>query len=632
VHFPAVGCVMKFNKKLREHVKQSQADESWYVDYATLKAACKQCSEDDFRQLYIREAMKFVGYLRKGQKLDPLFLEINLTALEKACKKFDKFNGLERVQRSEIGIDLNACPQRFQVRLQRHLDCMGYRVETEIQTIKERIEMMFNDLKSTDDELYMNEISIKRGLQKLGFPSTPEIAEELLRSADYDRDGKVSFRDFKEYVLARERRIRELFMHLDKSKDGSLSISDLRIALKMSGIHAGEEEVAEFILRTHQRLGYEYSMPLNDRIDYTTFRELLVLRPRMEGDTVVSLFEYWQKAVDIDFAPADESPSLYQKSFLETFIAGGVAGAVSRTCTAPLDRLKLLLQTDTEGKYKGIVQGMKTIYEEGKQHRLNTDRRAIGTATGWRGVLGGLLAFFRGNGTNVVKIAPETAIKFWAYESTKTVFCREAESPTGIERFLCGAAGGMTSQSCIYPLEIVKTRLAVSQAGTYKGITHCLFKITRKEGFGALYKGLTASMLGIIPYSGVDMAVYFTLRDRYRGYTDGPIGMMTCGAISSTCGMVCSFPLQLIRTRLQATGLDGMVKYDGIWHCFTSTVRKDGFFGLYRGFGPNMLKALPAISITYTVYETVKKRLVESRTTQQRFHPSSMNNQAGSSR
>mmetsp|Transcript_14047 Transcript_14047/g.19492 ORF Transcript_14047/g.19492 Transcript_14047/m.19492 type:complete len:613 (+) Transcript_14047:315-2153(+) len=599
---------MKFHKKLREHVRRSRADERWYVDYGILKQACKQnCSEEDFRKLYLREAMKFLGNMRKGQALDPQFMEINLLALEKACKKFDKRNGLKEPERLETGLSLTACPERFQVRLQKHLESMGYRVQVQIQTVKERIERLFVELKGNLETPYLDEEALRKGLEKLKLPSTPAAAKELLRAADADGDGKVSFRDFKDYVLQRERTIREIFSHMDREKDGSLSIIDLVSALRMLGIQASEDDVAEFILKTHQRLGD--SAPMSDRVDFITFRELLVLIPCADSE---SLFEYWQQAVDFDFAPPDESPSLNKKSFLETFIAGGVAGAVSRTCTAPLDRLKLLLQTDTEGKYNGIVQGMKTIYEEGKQHRLKSSGQ-IATAQGWRGMMGGFLSFFRGNGTNVVKIAPETAIKFWAYETAKLQVCNKPEAPTGIERFTCGAIGGITAQTCIYPLEIVKTRLAVSKPGTYNGITHCLFKIIRKEGFGALYKGLQASVLGIIPYSGVDMAVYFTLRDYYKD--TGPMGMMGCGAVSSTCGMVCSFPLQLIRTRLQATGLDGMPRYRGIWHCFTSTIRKDGFLGLYRGFGPNMLKALPAISITYTVYETVKKRLIETRMT-----------------
>ena len=71
-----------------------------------------------------------------------------------------------------------------------------------------------------------------------------------------------------------------------------------------------------------------------------------------------------------------------------------------------------------------------------------------------------------------------------------------------------------------------------------------------------------------------------------------------------------AYPLQLVRTRLQAQGMKGRpVVYSGMMDCFQQTIRADGFFGLYRGLLPNFLKALPAISVSYAVYEAVKERL-----------------------
>ncbi|GAB5353161.1 hypothetical protein AAMO2058_000014000 [Amorphochlora amoebiformis] len=598
----------KFGETFREHVARSSANSAWYVNYGLLMDAGRQkCRNKDFRALYLREAMKFVRYVRDGQEMDGMFLEINLEALEKACHFFDQNQSSESRSTEEgehihLGID-PACPPRFQERLQNQLESMGYQVELRILTVEERCERLFQELKGTDD--FLDEKALRRGLRKLGLPSSPSAVRRLLLAADKDRDGKVSKGDFQEFVFERERQIYDIFQELNTSKTSFLEPKDILRALKKLGMRASEAEVLELIQRTHRRLGQNEDIK---GVDHATFRQLLTLLPSEDPQDVI---DYWLQAVDFDFTSTDETPAQEQKSFLETFIAGGIAGAVSRTCTAPLDRLKLLLQTDANGKYRGILQGLYTIYEDGKKHRLALDRGQKTKATGWRGVLGGLLSFFRGNGTNVVKIAPETALRFWAYENAKTVICRKPSKPSLPERFLCGALGGICAQTCIYPLEIVKTRLAIAPPETYKGITHCLFKISRKEGFGALYKGLTASVMGIIPYSGVDMAVYFSLREKFPDV--GPMGMLACGAVSSTCGVVCSFPLQLARTRLQATGLDGMPKYRGVADVLRRTVSEDGMIGLYRGFAPTMLKALPAISITYAVYEVVKKNLIQFR-------------------
>jgi len=163
----------------------------------------------------------------------------------------------------------------------------------------------------------------------------------------------------------------------------------------------------------------------------------------------------------------------------------------------------------------------------------------------------------------------------------------------------------MISQSVIYPLEITKTRLAL---GSYNGMFDCIRKIVVQEGFSSLYKGLTPSLMGIIPYAGVDLAIYSTLKERYAAQHPGssPSGLtlVSFGLVSSSCGQVVAYPLQLVRTRLQAQGMNGSpLLYRGMVDCFTKTYNSGGWKGLYRGILPNFMKALPAVSISYVVYE-----------------------------
>ena len=93
---------------------------------------------------------------------------------------------------------------------------------------------------------------------------------------------------------------------------------------------------------------------------------------------------------------------------------------------------------------------------------------------------GGLAAFYKGNGTNVLKIIPETAVKFWAYETLKHLIAKNPENITIPERFSAGALAGLCSQTLVYPLEITKTRLSISTH--YKGIFDCITSIVRTEG------------------------------------------------------------------------------------------------------------------------------------------------------
>ena len=81
---------------------------------------------------------------------------------------------------------------------------------------------------------------------------------------------------------------------------------------------------------------------------------------------------------------------------------------------------------------------------------------------------------------------------------------------------------------------------------------------------------------------------------------------------AGTCGQLVAYPLQLVRTRLQAQGIPGMRKYDGMVDCFRKTIAAGGVRALYAGLGPNFLKALPAISISYVVFEKSKLAILEN--------------------
>lgn len=92
------------------------------------------------------------------------------------------------------------------------------------------------------------------------------------------------------------------------------------------------------------------------------------------------------------------------------FFAGGIAGALSRTATAPLDRIKVFLIAQTrKSAVDAAVKGQAAIAAQQAARPL-----ADAVASIWRS--GGMRSFFAGNGLNVVKVLPESAIKFGSFE------------------------------------------------------------------------------------------------------------------------------------------------------------------------------------------------------------------------
>ncbi|XP_042563062.1 calcium-binding mitochondrial carrier protein SCaMC-2-like, partial [Clupea harengus] len=107
-------------------------------------------------------------------------------------------------------------------------------------------------------------------------------------------------------------------------------------------------------------------------------------------------------------------------------------------------------------------------------------------------------------------------------------------------------------------LQVLKTRLTLRKTGQYSSVADCARQILQKEGVRAFYKGYVPNLLGIIPYAGIDLAVYETLKNSWlqrntAGSGDpGVLVLVGCGTVSSTCGQLASYPLALIRTRMQA--------------------------------------------------------------------------------
>ena len=220
-------------------------------------------------------------------------------------------------------------------------------------------------------------------------------------------------------------------------------------------------------------------------------------------------------------------------------VAGGWAGAVSRTCTAPLDRLKIMLQVHGGRKSLSIKDAFSYMLREG----------------GWRGL-------WRGNGINVIKIAPESAVKFAAYDFFKRLIRGDADRELKLsERFCAGSLAGGVSQTVIYPMEVMKTRLALRKTNEYSGIFDCAKKLYKNGGVAVFYRGYIPNLLGILPYAGIDLAVYETLKQKYlsrfgaKGDNVPPaFTLLACGTFSSCCGQVAAYPLALVRTKLQSQG------------------------------------------------------------------------------
>jgi solute carrier family 25 (adenine nucleotide translocator) protein 4/5/6/31 len=283
--------------------------------------------------------------------------------------------------------------------------------------------------------------------------------------------------------------------------------------------------------------------------------------------------------------------------FIINFLAGGVSGAVAKTATAPIERVKLLIQTQDANpkiisgevaRYNGIVDCFSRVASEQ-----------------------GVKAFWRGNLTNIIRYFPTQAFNFAFKDTIKAIFPKADKSKEFGKFFAINmASGGLAgagSLLIVYPLDYARTRLA-SDVGSgkaqFSGLFDCLKQTIKTGGLAALYNGIGVSIVGIIPYRGV----YFGLFDTMSGYnpyqkSDNNVlragSKFVCAQSSAIAAGYASYPFDTVRRRLQMQSEKPKAEwvYSGTMDCFGKIVANEGAGALFKGAGANALRTVGAAMV-----------------------------------
>jgi len=292
-------------------------------------------------------------------------------------------------------------------------------------------------------------------------------------------------------------------------------------------------------------------------------------------------------------------------NFLQDFALGGVSGSIAKTCTAPIERVKLIIQTQDANprirsgevpRYTGIVNCFTRVYNEQ-----------------------GFWAFWRGNFTNIIRYFPTQAFNFAFKDTFKNLFPRyDPNTQFGMFFLANMASGGLAgagSLCIVYPLDYARTRLA-SDVGTgkrdFKGLGDCLVKTARGEqGIMGLYNGFGVSVLGIIPYRGVYFGLYDSLREKnpYKRDT-GVLGFASKFAVAQFTAIMAgyaSYPFDTVRRRLQMQSEKPREQwvYKGTVDCLGQVVRQEGVTALFKGAGANALRTVGS-ALVLVLYDQFK--------------------------
>jgi solute carrier family 25 (mitochondrial phosphate transporter), member 23/24/25/41 len=238
---------------------------------------------------------------------------------------------------------------------------------------------------------------------------------------------------------------------------------------------------------------------------------------------------------------------------------------------------------------------------------------------------------FKGNGTNVIRIFPYSAIQFATYELSKNVIyymfkifnsifkifksikMRDTLCLSPIERMFSGAFAGICSVSFTYPLDMIRTRLSLPNAESVS-IYNCGKNIFRTEGgvFG-LYRGLSPTLVGIAPNIALNFTVYEGLKnylERKNIYPEVHYKLI-CGAIAGATSQSVTYPFDVIRRRMQVNNSAcSCFNYKNSFDAFYKIIKLEGFSALYKGLIPNYMKVIPAISISFVTFEFIRSQIL----------------------
>lgn len=202
---------------------------------------------------------------------------------------------------------------------------------------------------------------------------------------------------------------------------------------------------------------------------------------------------------------------------------------------------------------------------------------------------------YRGMSSPVAGVALVNAIIFGVYGETQRHIPDHASLST---HFVAGSIAGIAQSPICSPIELAKTRMQLqTSTAQLSGPLECLKQTYKREGYRGVFKGLGITLLREAPSFGVYFLTYEALT---RTTDNSPVStpcMLLAGGLAGTASWVISYPLDVIKSRIQGSGN----RYTGAIDCLKQSVKLEGYSCLYRGLSSTIIRAFPTNAVTFAV-------------------------------
>merc|ERR1712087_261203 len=282
--------------------------------------------------------------------------------------------------------------------------------------------------------------------------------------------------------------------------------------------------------------------------------------------------------------------------------AGGISGAISKTITAPLEKVKLAIQNQDSNPR--IISGeMKPYTSMGNCFTRHVTE--LGAASLWRG-----------NVANCIRYVPTAAFNLAFKDNIKRMFPKYDKNRDfgkfAMSQIASGAAAGGATNTMVYPLIYVRTVLGadIGKVKKFNGMFDCLVKTAKEGGVISLYNGIGPSTVGIVVYRGAQ----FGLQDIVKAFNPWQREVSARGLVSKFCmaqlavsvSGICAYPFDTMQRRLQieASKPANEKMYHSMADCFNKILKKEGPKGFFKGAFANILRGTGA-AIVLVLYDEI---------------------------
>ncbi|KAF8565687.1 hypothetical protein P879_04410 [Paragonimus westermani] len=283
----------------------------------------------------------------------------------------------------------------------------------------------------------------------------------------------------------------------------------------------------------------------------------------------------------------------------KSFVAGGFGGVCCVAVGHPLDTIKVRLQTMPH-----VGPGETPLYSG----TWDCTRKTVAAD--------GLLGLYKGMGAPIVGVAPIFAICFFGFNCGKKIFAEDPMHLRKHEILLAGMFSGVFTTAIMAPGERIKCLLQ-TQSGShappkYKGPIDVIRQLYREGGVRSLFRGTAVTLLRDIPASGAYFLSYEWIKEVLRKSSDSAdqlsVGKtLFAGGVAGIFNWLVAIPPDVLKSRYQSAPEGRYPK--GIRSVFTEMIAKEGFFALYKGVTPVLLRAFPANAACFLGYEVALKFL-----------------------